>query len=216
MTERPGFPKFKGSFKSFSVSSHTNREKGIDVRLFVYSQGSRTAVVKYLWLKYLWDELSKEEMRLFLTLPETLNSEIKVNALRAVLILGKKRTRNRLNEILTFLQRETYTRESYQGIKNLSVEIYEEQRSLARVPKFSGWIKSSSAKGSKRSSGPSYLEPLAINENDFKEIEIDWYQLITVGDSILLSQWNKKIILKRPDRSKRSKNSSGDGLKPFL
>jgi hypothetical protein len=137
MTERPGFPKFKGSFKSFSVSSHTNREKGIDVRLFVYSQGSRTAVVKYLWLKYLWDELSKEEMRLFLTLPETLNSEIKVNALRAVLILGKKRTRNRLNEILTFLQRETYNREYYQGIKNLSVDIYEEQRSMARVPKFS-------------------------------------------------------------------------------
>jgi hypothetical protein len=170
----------------------------------VYSQGSRAKVVEYLWLKYLWDELSKDEMLLFLTLPETLNSEIKVAALRAVLILGKKVVRNRLGTICTLFQKDIPSRIRYLGYKRLDVEIYEETRSLPRVPKFSGWIRSSSSVGSKRPGGPRILEPLAVNENDFNVNIIDWYQLLTVGDSTLFSQWNKKIILKRPSRSKRS------------
>lgn len=196
---RTGKPSFGGPFKTFSVSVSTNREKGTESRLLVYSQGSRTKVVEYLWLKYLWDELSKQEMLLFLTLPETLNSEIKVSALRAVLINGRKVTRTRLNRILIFLKREPYSRERYLGYKRLDVEIHEISRSLPRVPKFSGWVRSSSSVGSKRSNqGPILLEPLAIDRYDYNNETFDWYTFLTVGDPSLLSQWNKIITLTRP------------------
>lgn len=187
MTARPGHPRFSGPFKSFSVSKFTNRETGTDSRLLVYSQGSRAKVVQYLWLKFLWDELTKKEFELFLILPETLNSQIKVAVLRSLLIQGKKVTRERLNKALILLGEEPHTRESYLGYKRLDVEIYDFTRSLPRVPKFSGWIKSSSAVGSKRKSrGPSFPEPLAIIENDYEDVEFDWYSLLTVGDLVIL------------------------------
>jgi len=188
-TARPGTPRFSGSFKTFSVVTSSNREKGTENRLLVHSQGSRAKVANYLWLKYLWDELSKEEMYLFLMLSETLNSEIKVAALRAVLILGKKVVRERLNTGLTRLHQSPFTREQYQGYKRLDVEIHRISRNLKKVPKFSGWIRSSSSKGSKRGhGGPSFLEPLAIYDNDYNDERFDWYNYLTVGDLDVFSQ----------------------------
>lgn len=199
MQTRPGLPRFLGGFKTFSVSVSTDREKGTESRLLVYSQGSRAKVVKYLWLKYLWDELSKEEMELLYSLPEFINSEIKIATLRAVMILGKRETRKRLNRTLTLLQRETFTREQYQGYKRLDVEIKRFTRNLPKVPKFSGWVRSSSSIGSKRpTGGPSFLEPLASNEDEYENFEHDWYSYLTVDDFNLQTLWNDKIILKRP------------------
>jgi len=186
---RSGYPRFLGPFKKFSISISISYEKGTDSRLLVYSQGSRAKVIKYLWLKFLWDELTKQEWRLFYALPEILNSEIKVAALRAVLVQGKKITRDRLNQALKLLGKETYTREQYLGYKRLDVEISDFTRSLPKVPKFSGWIRSSSAKGSKkRSGGPSYLEPLALLENEYEDYKVDWYYFLTVGDLKAFSQ----------------------------
>lgn len=187
MTARPGLPRFGGPYKTFSVSKSSNREKGTDVRLLVYSQGSRAKVVEYLWLKFLWDELTKIEFELFIILPETINSEMKVSVLRSILIQGKKVTRERLNKLLYFLGEPIYSRERYQGYKRLDVEINEITRSLTRVPKYSGWVRSLSAVGSKRNrQGPSYLEPLAIIENDYEDLEFNWYSYLTVGDLEIL------------------------------
>jgi hypothetical protein len=180
-TASPGFPRFYGPFKKFSLSVSTNREKGIDRRLLVYSQGSRAKVVKFLWLKYLWDELTKKEFELFMLLPETINSEIKVAALRAVLILGKRKVREAIINCPVLPESERPTREQYQGFKRLDVEISDFTRSLRRVPKFKGWIKSSSAKDSKRTrKSPSCLEPLAVIDNDYEDNVFDWYNYLTV------------------------------------
>jgi hypothetical protein len=143
-------------------------------------------VEEYLWLKFLWDELSKVEFALFLTLPGTLNSEVKLATLRSLLVQGKKITRERLVRMQIFLGETPSSRERYLGFKRLDVEIQEIERKLPRIPKFSGWIKSSSAVGSKRSRGPSYLEPLAINENDYEDVIFDWYNYLTVGDLEIL------------------------------
>jgi hypothetical protein len=149
----------------------------------VFSQGSRAKVVHYLWLKYLWDELTKKEFELFLAFPETLKAEMKVATLRAALLLGKKETRKRLNTILISINEDPFLRNSYLGYKRLDVEIYDFTRKLPRVPKFSGWVRSLSAVGSKRKhQGPSYLEPLAIFENDYEDNTFDWYNCLTVGD----------------------------------
>jgi len=182
MTTRPGIPRFHGPFKTFQVTISNNREKGTESRLLVYSQGSRAKVVEFLWLKYLWDELSKEEWKLFITLPETLNSNQKFGALRASMLIGKKKVRERLNNYPFHKLGELPSRIRYQGFKRLNVEIQEITRSLPKVPKFSGWIRSSSKVGSKRSRGPSYLEPLAIIENDYENNEFDWYHYLTVGE----------------------------------
>jgi hypothetical protein len=199
-TARPGFPRFGGPFKTFSVSVSTNRESGTDSRLLVYSQGSRAVVSEYLWLKFLWDELSRKEMELFLLLPETLRSEIKISALRAVLLLGKRVVRERLIHFPAYLtEKDCPSRERYLGYKRLDVEIYDLTRSLPKVPKFSGWVRSSSSVGSKRSSrGPSFLEPLAIQENDYEDFKFDWYNYLTVGDEFLYPQWVIKVTLMRP------------------
>lgn len=188
MTERPGFPRFKGPYKTFSVAISTNREHGTESRLLVYSQGSRAKVIKYLWLKFLWDELSRQEMKLFLYLSEVLNNPLKYAALRATILKGKKQVRERIENCPFLPEEDKPLRINYQGIRCLNVEIYEFERRLPKVPKYSGWIKSSSSKGSKRSRGSSFLDPLAIIENDYEDIVFDWYSYLTVGDKETFSQ----------------------------
>lgn len=180
-----GFPRFSGSFKTFRVTVQTNREKGTQDNLVVYSSGSRPAVLKFLWYKFLWDELTKEEWKLFIILPESLNNPMIFGALRALQIKGKKEIRRKILNAPFLSYEERPLRTKYQGIKGLSIEIHEESRKLPKVPKFSGWIRSASSVGSKRQRGPSFLEPLAIIENDYNDFSFDWYSYLTVGDSYL-------------------------------
>lgn len=180
---RPSKPRFSGGFKTFSISISINRETRVEDRLFVFSQGSRTKVLEYLWLKYLWDELSRLEYKL-LVLSDFLNSDLNFDTLRAINVQGKKKTRERLQILFP---EGTYSRIRYQGFKRLDVEIYEERRSLSKTPKFSGWIRSASAKGSKSPGGSSFLETLTPSEYILEEKAINWYALLTVEDSTDLS-----------------------------
>lgn len=184
MIARPSKPKFLGPFKSFSFAISTNRERRVESRVVVYSQGSRPKVIEYLWLKFLWDELSKREFRYFILLPEVLSDDLKSAALRARLILSKKTLRNRIIQCPFLEKKLKPTRLKYQGYKRLNVEFYEFERTLPKTPKFSGWVRNSSAVGSKSPGGPSFLEPLAINEVDYVDNVIDWYHYLTVGNDI--------------------------------
>jgi len=129
---RPSKPRFSGGFKTFSVSISINRESRVEGRLFVFSQGSRTKVLEYLWLKYLWDELSRLEFQL-LVLSGALESDLKFNCMKAINIQGKRATRKRL---LKLFPDGEYARERYLGFKRLDVEIYEYQRSLPKPQNF--------------------------------------------------------------------------------
>jgi hypothetical protein len=116
-------------------------------------------------------------------MPETLKSEIKYAALRAVLLIGKKEIRTKLVNCPFLDEQDKPFRERYQGIKGLDVEIRDESRKLPKVPKFSGWIKSSSAVGRKSSKkSPVFTEPLGIIENDYEANVFDWYYYLTVGE----------------------------------
>jgi hypothetical protein len=139
-------------------------------------------VVEYLWLKFLWDELTRKEMELFLSMSETVKSELKYAALRATTILGKRHVRQRILEC-PFLPGPSPSRERYQGyLSSLDVEIHDFTRRLPKVTKYSGYVKSSSAVGSKRPPGSSFLDPLIIIDYDYTEISFDWYNYLTVGD----------------------------------
>ena len=183
MTARPGIPRFSGGFKSFSVLQFNDREKGTESRLFVYSQGSRPKVHKYLWLKLLWDELTKQEWALFLSMPETLNNEMIYGSLRSINFQGKRVTRRRLIEAPFLSNEDKPSYSVYQGFKRLNVEISLEIRNLPKVAKFSGYIKSASAVGSKSPKKSSYLDSLAINETDYSETVFDWFAYLTIGEN---------------------------------
>lgn len=183
MTTRSGIPRFAGGFKTFSVSQFNDREKGTESRLFVYSQGSRPKVHKFLWLKLLWNELNKQEWELFLSMPETLNSEMIYSSLRAINFQGKRITRRRLIEAPFVDEKDKPTYDRYRGFMRLKVEISREIRSLPKVPKFSGYIKSASAVGTKTSRKSSFLDLMIVNEEDYKlDIVFDWFSYLTIGE----------------------------------
>lgn len=177
---RPSKPKFKGGFSSYSISTSINRETRVESRLHVFSQGSRAKVHRYLFLKFLWDELTRDEYELFIQMSETLNSEVIIGALRATLLIGKKKVRQRI--LSHSIEGKNFSREVYNGYRRLDIEIHEYQRSLPKTTKFSGWVRSSSQVGSKNSRGSSFLEPLDIHEEDYMFEIFDWYTFLTVGD----------------------------------
>ncbi len=182
----PRFPKFKGKFKTFSLALNTNRETGLEQRLRVFSQGSRATVFEYLWLTWLGGTLSDSEFELFLVLPETLNNEMIYNAIKASYSVDKRHIRERLITFPFRNPKDTPSYQKYQGIrKSIVVETYKFSRSLPKVPKFSGWIKSSSQVGSKRPSGSSFLEPPTLHWIDYTVTKFDWYFYLTVGGSAL-------------------------------
>ena len=191
MKARPSLPRFSGSFKTFTVSISTNRETGIEDRYFVFSQGSRTKVFEFLWLKLLWDELSKNEIRL-LFLSE-LDSDLNFSIMKSINKMGKRHTRERLQILFPDGK---YSRKRYQGFKRLDVEIYEFQSYLPKLPKFSGWIRSASATGSKRQSGGSELLDTLTNIEYKDEIIVNWFHLLTVVDNTEISQW---VFQSQPD-----------------
>lgn len=197
MTARLGIPKFSGGFKTFSVVEFNNREQGTESRFLVYSQGSRDKVIEYLWLKLLWDELSRPEMELFLALPEVLNSEMKYGALRALLLKPKREIRHRLVNCSFLEKKERPTRDRYQGYQRLDVEIKRITRNLPKVPKYSGYVKSASSVGTKSPGRSSFLDPLAVIENDYMDNSFDWFTYLTVGDLHLLPSELDRIILTR-------------------
>jgi len=133
-------------------------------------------------LKFLWNELTKEEFELFISMSETLNSEIIYNSLRAINFQGKIRTRQRLIESRQIPEKDRPTKDQYRGFQRINVEIQKEQRRLPKVPKFSGYIKSASAVGSKQPRNSSFLELMTINGEDYMEIKFDWFTHLTVGE----------------------------------
>lgn len=182
MDTRPGIPRFKGSFQTFRVIFNTNRETGLEESLFVFSQGARIKVHRYLWLKFLWNELTKDEWLLFISMPETLNSDIYYNALRAINKVGKKKVRNRLITTPYIEDRDKPTKDRYRGYRCIDVEIFYDRRRLPKVPKFSGYVKSSSQVGSKRPQKSSFLDLIIPTGEDYSERIFDWFTYLTVGE----------------------------------
>lgn len=182
----PEIPKFEGRFFRWSAISTTNREKGISESYLVFSSGRRGAVLKFLWLKLLWDNLTSLEYSLFLSLPEILNDNKKFSFLKASINLPKSILRQNLIKFENFLGDKESSREKYQGIKGMRLEIHRIERGLPKIKPYSGYVKSPSSVGSK-SSKSLFLETPASTEYIIEENNYDWYYLLTVGELTLLN-----------------------------
>jgi hypothetical protein len=185
--ERPvvrGKPNFIGPFFRWSVNYNTTSQ-GTLTRFVVFSSGRRQTVKEYLWLKIVWDQLTTKEFELFLSLPGILENTKIVGFLRAKLINPKK-LRERLNLFETLMGDRPSSRERYKGLKRLRIEIRKETIQLRKVTKYSGYVRniSSIGRGHRGSGKP---EPtgnfLFADEN-----QIDWFEILTVGDLTLLGK----------------------------
>jgi len=175
-------PSFTGGFHKFKVKISTNQEKGTWDYFVVLSKGKRHTFIKYLWMKFLFDQLTKEETEIFYSLPEIIHSEFKVQALRACLRIGKKELRKRLENLPLIPEDERISRKTYQGLTgNTRYDLSRRVGKLPKPPKFSGWIRNSSAKDRKSASKGSRIDPPNIILEDFVDEQFDWYLYLTVG-----------------------------------
>lgn len=195
----PSFPRFKGKFLSFTVRKSDNREHGTQDVFVVFSSGKRHALHRYLWLKLVWDELTKEEFCLFISMKESLENDKIVGFLRAKLIIPKKILRQRLIKLETFLGQKVSKREEYQGLQRIRFEFHEVQRKLPKVRKYSGYIRTPSAAGSKRSQ-KSLIDSGDLLTGWVEENVIDFYHLLSVGEIELFLG----SFVFRPDESNKT------------
>lgn len=162
------FPRFHGGFHTWRSTIFVDQENRSKVDFLVFSSGKREAVKRYLWLKLLWNSLSKIEFELFLSLLS--DSDYKEwSYLKLSLQIPKKKLRVRIIIAELFLgDTEISWRKSYIGSLRIRIEIQKEIRKLPKTKKFSGYIKSLSARG-KSSNGRSGIEPDLTSPYDYVE-----------------------------------------------
>lgn len=167
-------PRFRGGFFTWRSTIFTDHENGVKAVFLVLSSGKREVVKRHLWLKLVWDQLTKIEFELFLTLLKD-SDYLYWSFLKLLVFVPKKTLRKNLIKNETKLDLPISSRESYTGSQRINIEIQKEIRSLPKPPKFSGYIKSLSSRG-KSLPGEKGIEPLSSVPSEYQEV-IDYYQL---------------------------------------
>lgn len=189
---------FRGPMSSFSLVKSIDRNKGTARRWIVFSTGKRSVLVRYLFGKWLWDELNSLELDVFWHLPEITSNVTIYNALRAFVDgTPKKILRKRLEKGQNLLNLLFISRQHYLTLKGRSNWIFiEETITLRQIPKFSGYTKHHKDKGSlgpERDNVSVFLDPVVdISENII-------YHYLTVGEISILGD---AVI--RPDENLKS------------
>lgn len=180
---------------AFKVDSTTSTLKKSEVvRWVVISSGKRTTLFTTLFLKWLWDELTSQEFRFFLDLPETLRSKEFIACARALASgLPKKVIRARLNRYLTLVGLKPLSRERYNGSKGVKYVLGECVLTVRSAVKYSGWVRHQNDQGSLRKNSVFELE----HQEFTADVEIDLFNIISVGKLTILG---KEVALS-PDES---------------
>jgi hypothetical protein len=176
MTQNEKFrktPRFRGGFFTWSSTIFTDQENGVKAVFLVYSSGKREVVKKFLFKKLVWDQLSKIEFELFLTLLKD-SDYLYWSFLKLLVFVPKKILRKNLVKNETILGLPVTSRESYLGSLRINIEIQKVIRNLPKPPKFSGYIKSLAARGKSRP-GELGIEPNSSEPSEYQE-NIDMFQ----------------------------------------
>jgi hypothetical protein len=159
-----------------------DRNKGVLRRWICFSSGKRSTLVDYLFGKWLWDDLTKEEQRIFFVLPEITKDPSIYSCFRArVLGVPKKIIRERLGKLTKLLSVKFITRQQYLSIKGRGKWFFKEETiNLRKTSKYSGYTKHYKDKGSigsqRRDVISEILEPY-VSEDKFSLI----LRFISVG-----------------------------------
>ena len=115
---------------------------GVIKRWVVLSTGKRPVLVRYLLLKMIYDELSKVERQLLLSLEESTSNIMIYFAIKANTLDIKKKTIRKILESLPLGQNKVVTRDEYISAKQIEFSIKEEQAPLIKKPKpYTGYSK---------------------------------------------------------------------------
>ena len=136
----------------------------------------------FLKLKNLFGSLSAMEKQFLYDSPGVLNDRLFIDALRAKMTDVESKTFRERLEICSFIAGKSsiwnpQLLKTWEGTTIYRIQLCE--KPISKAKKFSGWIRSSSAVGSKRA-GKAKPEPETF---EWKiDDEIDYYNILTVGE----------------------------------
>lgn len=164
--------------------------------------------IRYMKLKHLYVGLSTDELQFLVDSPGVLGDNIFISALRAkregvpLDILGE---RYRFLYSLGIISTENTQNLLYTYDGSIKFQIFRTERAIAKFKKFSGYVRNSSAVGSKRKTTNSY-EPEHFEWDN--ALEYDYYLFFSVGELNTGKPGSSSLILKSPNRTKRKKQNS--------
>lgn len=148
----------KGPLHRYPIVIEVNRDKGTIRRWLCFSKGKRRTLLRYLFGKLLWDELSNFERRVFFSLEEVTKEFTIYLSLKALILGTTRRDLRKRLENGSFLGFWTITRQQYLGIKGeVDFFLIEEELHPQRTPKYSGYTKHYKDKGSLRPHVETYV-----------------------------------------------------------
>lgn len=138
--------------------------------------------ISYLQLKVLLGLASNAEIACCYDAPGVLKDDLFIDALRAWKTdVPKKLLWQRLQTLQRLQQLPLWSENLYYTFDNtFSYEMQLVRKSIRKVKKYSGYVRNSSAVGSKRSSRPTQPEPESFEWNF--DVKIDFYHFLTVGE----------------------------------
>jgi len=158
-------------------------------------------------MKVLLGEANAIERNCCYDAPGTLEDDLFIDALRAWKTDVPKRILwQRLQQIQRLLARQEWSQNlyyTYEGI--MAYEIEEVRLSIRKVKKYSGYVRNSSAVGSKRKSNLSIPEPERFEWNS--DVNLNYYHFLTVGEFDSGAPGNIIFTLMRTESSKRNPSS---------
>lgn len=189
LSERgPSFDRATGRIITEIRSSISKND--IHVIWVLSSSGDKTAVISYLFHKWLFESLTTKEKLVFFDIPAVLRNPMIYSALRAsALGYSRKAIRKSLKALsLLLFGRVPPTYESwigYRGTFELSIEKTERQVRRKQVPKYTGWRRHQNDQGS---IAPQREEPfplIPIDENDNVSLFLEKVKEVQNGQSTI-------------------------------
>jgi len=144
-------------------------------------------------MKNLWRNLNETEVRLLLDCPGVIEDNLYFSALRAKLNgISEKLLNIRLKRISEFTDLPRIDSDLFDTWENIvNYDIEEHDRPIRKPKKYSGYVRSPSSVGTKRSNQV-HPDPEIVEWSSFNEI--DYYNALTVGEYI-----GESLVLFLPD-----------------
>jgi hypothetical protein len=184
----------KGFHTHHWLSSSNSQQTNGKTFWNVDSRMKKFRFIQFLKMKAIFEGLNLVEQRCLYDGPGVLNDELFISALKAKISGTSLNTLDiRLYLISQKLEKPRYDNQLFLTWKGISAYCIKEFDKAIRPPKkFSGYIKSPSAAGSKRMS-LSHPDPEILDWSSIEEI--DYYTALTVGDLYL----GKSLVIHLPD-----------------
>ena len=159
--------------------------------------------IEYLKLKVLTGQADYVEARCIYDAPGVLKDDLFIDALRAWKTdVPRSILWQRMQSLQRLIGRPVWSLNLYYTYNKCFVyEIEEIRRSIRKVKKYSGYVRNSSAVGSKKKSTISIPEPESFEWNS--NVEYDFYHFLTVGEFDSGAPGDVFFTLMRTKSSKR-------------